>query len=119
MERENRQGMVGDPMNPFAVSNKSVYLLFSFHTYYPGGGFDDLRGIYDTLEAAQEAVHTTYGEYDSLPADQDWLFVEELVGTERRGRWYGEKKWQGNPYHHENPGHWEITWKAVDHDFDG
>lgn len=32
-----------------------IYLLFSFHQYYPGGGMGDCEGIYSTINDAKAA----------------------------------------------------------------
>lgn len=47
------------------------YLLFFGETYYPGGGWEDFHGAFDTIEDARNAVKAR----DSLP---DW---HEIVDT--------------------------------------
>lgn len=69
------------------MSNNTVYLLFGFDTYYPVGGFNDLVGVFATLEEAQEAAHKPAGEYNSIPAKDDHCIIEELVGATRGHRW--------------------------------
>lgn len=32
-----------------------AYLLFAFQRYYPSGGWDDIEGEYETVEAAKSA----------------------------------------------------------------
>ena len=100
-------------MNP----ETTVYLLFSYESYYPSGGFDDLRGIFATLEEAKKAVHKPVGEYEQVPADHGWIYIEQLKGTERGRRWYANKRWHGNAVTHPStPGRWEITWEEVGYD---
>lgn len=45
------------------------YLLFSGATYYPGGGWEDFVGDYDTPEEIQVGV-------ESLPRYQWWHIVD-------------------------------------------
>ena len=49
------------------------YWLFAGDTYYPRGGFRDLRGEYDTLEAAVEAAQN--GESMIVETGYDWWHV--------------------------------------------
>ncbi len=55
------------------------YLLFAGSNYYPMGGVYDLKGRYETLQEAQEAM--------SNYANSDWVHVYEtrtgLVVEER------------------------------------
>lgn len=32
------------------------YALFAFEQYYPGGGWEDFKGSFDTLDEAREAM---------------------------------------------------------------
>jgi hypothetical protein len=41
------------------------YLIFKYKTYYPGGGWRDFHGSFETLEEAQKVrreIHETDGE---------------------------------------------------------
>jgi len=40
------------------------YLLFAFSSYYPEGGWNDLRGDYGTLKKAREMVAKLSVRYD-------------------------------------------------------
>jgi hypothetical protein len=39
------------------------YALFVFDDYYPGGGWHDFVGTFDSVEAAK--AHPDYGKYDN------------------------------------------------------
>lgn len=39
------------------------YLVFAYDNYYPSGGWNDFRGVFDTLEEAQ-ALKTKLNFYD-------------------------------------------------------
>ncbi len=65
------------------------YLVFTYQSYYPSGGFKDFDSAYDTLEAAQKArqqKHSIYGgshivdlttlrivesQYENYPTEQN------------------------------------------------
>lgn len=49
------------------------YLLFAGDTYYPRGGFRDLRGDYDTLEEARTAAEA--GEPMIAESGFDWWHI--------------------------------------------
>lgn len=54
------------------------YLLFSGDNYYPGGGWEDFRGDFDTVEAAKAA------KLDQHKHD-DWYHIVDIeTGTEVR-----------------------------------
>lgn len=38
---------------------KQPYLLITYNTYYPGGGFSDLEGRYDSLPDALDAFSSS------------------------------------------------------------
>jgi hypothetical protein len=50
------------------------YLLFSGNQFYPGGGWDDLRGEFATFEEAREKA-------DKL--DDDWFHIVDLLRREK------------------------------------
>ena len=81
-----------------------TYLLFAYDSYYPGGGFNDLVGIFETLEAAQNAVHKKDG-YGLTPAEYDWVYIEEVEGSKRGRRWKVERSDDG-----------VVGWRPVSHD---
>lgn len=39
------------------------YLVFSYPDYYPGGGWNDFEGSFDTLEEAEREVKKERGLY--------------------------------------------------------
>jgi hypothetical protein len=48
------------------VPDVKRYLLFTYEDYYPGGGWSDFRGSFDTPEDAMEAAVTTDDTYAEL-----------------------------------------------------
>jgi hypothetical protein len=44
--------------NTIKTFNHKRFLLFSYGTYYPEGGMEDLFGTYDTAKEAVEAIET-------------------------------------------------------------
>lgn len=48
-----------------------MFLLFAGDIYYPGGGWKDYRGTYDTLEAALDAYSKT---------ECEWYEIVDLSG---------------------------------------
>lgn len=53
------------------------YLLFVGDDYYPRGGFNDLRGVYDSIEDAQ-----SYRFYED-----EWGHVVDMATLEIISRW--------------------------------
>lgn len=46
------------------------YLLFTFYTYYPSGGWDDFVGSYRTIEEARTEAHGA----------QNWQIIDSDTG---------------------------------------
>jgi Zn ribbon nucleic-acid-binding protein len=74
--------LIGRKEQPMGMYKK--YILFSYDTYYPGGGMSDLFASYETLEEAQaeaKTVHPNTGipKHGNIQiVDRDtWAVVEE------------------------------------------
>ena len=50
------------------------FLLFAVHNYYPGGGWNDFQGSYDTLDEATIAGIVAGQKFD------DWEIVDSTIG---------------------------------------
>jgi hypothetical protein len=50
------------------------FLVFSGPTYYPGGGWDDLTGSFDTFEQAKNSLVLEWG---------DWAHIVDLETGEK------------------------------------
>ena len=60
------------------------YALFGGLDYYPGGGWEDFIGTFDTIEEATRAVSGSGGvPYESKPRDPDWWHIVDLTTGER------------------------------------
>ena len=57
-----------------------MFALFAYPLYYPGGGMNDLRGLYPTLEAVKSDVEkfNSEGWLDS-DGDPDYLDQYQIV----------------------------------------
>lgn len=54
------------------IGKESKFFLFSGENYYPFGGADDLKGVYDTLEEAKKAfLKIKY---------YDWAHIMDIEG---------------------------------------
>jgi hypothetical protein len=49
------------------------FLLFAVHNYYPGGGWNDFQGSYDTLDEATIAGIVAGQKFD------DWEIVDSTI----------------------------------------
>jgi len=58
-----------------ARANRKRFLLFAGNTYYPAGGWNDLRGSFDTPEAAVEYLTSTH-------SGLDWWQVVDTISNE-------------------------------------
>lgn len=52
------------------------YLLFAGQVYYPSGGWDDLRGNFDTLEDCHEIINLRY-----TTDDYWWHIIDTTTWT--------------------------------------
>lgn len=63
--------------------NCKRYLLFAGEFYYPGGGWEDFHGMFDTPEEAEAQIHAMVGTY----YHQQWAqIVDLLTGTREEYR---------------------------------
>lgn len=67
------------------------YLLFAGEDYYPGGGANDLKGDFDTIEEAVNALH--HKDYRDCFAHVFDLTTKKIVKHHSRGDWQDEKFW--------------------------
>lgn len=68
------------------------YLVFAGENFYPDGGWDDIRGSFDTQEEAERFAHGITGR----PGGWDWGQVVDLMTgaiVSRRGKPLG---WSGH-----------------------
>jgi len=47
------------------------FLLFAGLAYYPGGGWDDLIGMFDNIDDAKQS-------FDKIKAENDWAEIVDL-----------------------------------------
>lgn len=65
------------------MANLKRYLLFMYDDYYPGGGWNDFRGSFDTPEEAMtEALKLNYDDADLI--DRETLAKVEFKYGEAR-----------------------------------
>ena len=60
-----------------------MFALFAGHDYYPAGGWDDFRGVYESVEAAEAAFRA--GDPDE--SRWEWGHVVDLSSREEVARW--------------------------------
>lgn len=65
------------------------YLLFQGHDYYPGGGYRDFTGIFDTVEEAKEALTEKSNWMHVVDRETDTMVLE---GTNHRN--WSSEKWE-------------------------
>ena len=53
------------------------YIVFAGFDYYPGGGWDDFAGSFDTLSEAQAAGIADHGDWFQILDTQTWELVNE------------------------------------------
>lgn len=60
----------------FEISIEQRYMLFYGDTYYPGGGINDHRGSFETIDEAKEFVK-------NLKWPADWAHIWDIVEKEK------------------------------------
>jgi len=59
------------------------YLVFFGPYNYPGGGMNDFKGDYDTIEEAKSKVSELYKERDEKPGDHSWHHIYSIKDKRR------------------------------------
>jgi len=60
-----------------------MFALFAGDTYYPGGGWSDFVGVFDTTEEAEKAAALGWlNEDDETYRPYDWHHIVNLVSQE-------------------------------------
>jgi hypothetical protein len=67
------------------------YKLFYGEIYYPLGGYEDLKGYYDSIEEAQKYIENEYGDNSSMWAQ---IVLEDKIVMFGKLEVYDPKIWE-------------------------
>ena len=56
-----------------------AYALFAGEHYYPAGGMDDCRGVFESVEAAQQRFTQGHSPEDDYSSDFDWGHIVDTT----------------------------------------